>query len=92
VTILPAKIWNSAEGRCYHLRPPNVRQALYMAAMRASNWNPRTAGKKPKVVIAAVMPKMITTLDTLVRDDVVWADRYIGRHRARQLERRLRAR
>jgi transposase len=48
-----------------------VRQVLYMAAMSASNWNPRlnafhdrlqTAGKKPKVVIVAVMRKMITTL------------------------------
>jgi hypothetical protein len=26
------------------------------------------------------MRKMITTLNAMVRDDVVWADRYIGRH------------
>jgi transposase len=55
----------------------------------ASNWNPRlkafhdrlqAAGKNPKVVIVAVMRKMVTTLNAMVRDDVVWADRYIGRH------------
>ena len=66
-----------------------VRQALYMAAMSASNWNPvlkafhnrlRTAGKLPKVVIVAVMRKMITTLNAMVRDDVVWADHLRGRH------------
>jgi transposase len=60
-----------------------------MAAMSASNWNPalklfhdrlKGAGKLPKVVIVAVMRKMITTLNAMVRDDVVWADRYSGRH------------
>jgi transposase len=60
-----------------------------MAAMSASNWNPvlkafhdrlAATGKKPKVVIVAVMRKMITTLNTMLRDDVVWADRIRGRH------------
>jgi transposase len=60
-----------------------------MAAMSASNWNPalklfhdrlKGAGKLPKVVIVAVMRKMITTLNAMVRDDVVWADRLSSRH------------
>jgi transposase len=66
-----------------------VRHVLYMAAMSASNWNPvlkafhdrlEAAGKLPKVVIVAVMRKMITMLNAMVRDDVVWADRHGGRH------------
>jgi len=66
-----------------------VRQALYMAAMSAGNWNPvlktfrtrlKGAGKLPKVVIVAVMRKMITMLNAMVRDDVVWADHLPGRH------------
>jgi transposase len=67
----------------------HVRQVLYMAAMSASNWNPalnafhdrlKAAGKLPKVAIVAVMRKMITTLNAMVRDDVDWADRFSGRH------------
>src|SRR5262249_6761803 len=55
----------------------------------ASNWNPalklfhdrlKGAGKLPKVVIVAVMRKMITTLNAMVRDDIAWADRLSGRH------------
>jgi transposase len=66
-----------------------VRHVLFMAAMSASNWNPvlkrfhdrlKAAGKLPKVIIVAVMRKMITMLNAMVRDDVVWADRYSGRH------------
>jgi transposase len=59
-----------------------VRQdVLYMAAMSASNWNLvrkafhnrlKAAGKLHKVVIVAVMRKMITMLDAMVRDDIVW--------------------
>ena len=46
-----------------------VRNALYMGAMSASNWKPplrvfhdrlKAAGKLPKVVIVAIMRKMIT--------------------------------
>ena len=70
--------------RCIWGGRANVRQVLYMAAMSASNWNPafkafhdrlKAAGKLPKVAIVAVMRKMITTLNAMVRDDVVWADR-----------------
>ena len=66
-----------------------VREVLYMAAMSASNWNPvfkafhkrlKDAGKLPKVAIVAVMRKIITTLNAMVRDDVVWADHLHGRH------------
>ena len=66
-----------------------VRDVLYMAAMSASNWNPvlkafhnrlKAAGKLHKVVIVAVMRKMITVLNAMVRDDVVWADHLHGRH------------
>jgi transposase len=75
--------------RCIWGGRANVRQVLYMAAMSASNWNPvlkafhdrlAAAGKKPKVAIVAVMRKMITMLNAMVRDDVVWADRLTGRH------------
>jgi transposase len=66
-----------------------VRHVLYMAAMSACNWNPvlkvfhdrlTAAGKVPKVVIVAVMRKMLTMLNAMVRDDVAWADRHSGRH------------
>ena len=66
-----------------------VRNVLYMGAMSASNWNPvlkafhdrlKAVGKLPKVVIVAVMRKMITALNAMVRDDVVWADHLSGRH------------
>ena len=75
--------------RCIWGGRANVRQVLYMAAMSASNWNPVlkafhdrlvAAGKLPKVVIVAVMRKMIVMLNAMVRDDVVWADRHSGRH------------
>src|SRR6201987_1717835 len=75
--------------RCIWGGRANVRQVLYMAAMSASNWNPvlklfhdrlKCAGKLPKVVIVAVMRKMITTLNAMVRDDIAWADRLSGRH------------
>ena len=75
--------------RCIWGGRAHVRQVLYMAAMSASNWNPllkafndrlRAAGKLPKVAIVAVMRKMITTLNAMIRDDVVWADRHRGRH------------
>jgi transposase len=61
-----------------------VRNVLYMAAMAAAAHNPalkafrerlRAAGKKPKVAIVAVMRKMITTLNALVRDGQCWENR-----------------
>jgi transposase len=66
-----------------------VRNVLYMAAMNASRHNPalkvfhnrlKAAGKEPKVALVAVMRKMITILNAMVRDDVDWADRSSGRH------------
>jgi len=66
-----------------------IRNVLFMAAMNASRHNPalkefhdrlKAAGKEPKVVIVAVMRKMITTLNAMVREDVAWADRSTGRH------------
>jgi transposase len=75
--------------RCIWGGRASVRQVLYMAAMSASNWNPllkafhdrlKAAGKKPKIVIVAVMRKMITMLNAMIRDDVVWVDRLCGRH------------
>ena len=66
-----------------------VRNVLYMAALSASNWNPAlkafhdrlaATGKKPKVVIVAVMRKMITTLNAMLRHNTSWVDRCSGRH------------
>lgn len=63
---------------------PAIRIPLYMAAMTAGRHNPalkifrdrlRDAGKKPKVAIVAVMRKIITILNTLVRDSVKWENR-----------------
>jgi transposase len=60
---------------------PAVRAPLFMAAMVAAVHNPalkafrerlRRAGKKPKVAIVAVMHKMLTILNALVRDGVQW--------------------
>jgi transposase len=75
--------------RCIWGGRAKIRRVLYMAAMSASNWNPAlkafhdrldATGKKPKVVIVAVMRKMLTTLNAMVRDDVSWVDRSSGRH------------
>ena len=77
--------------RCIWGGRAHVRQVLYMAAMSASNWNPvlkafhdrlTTGGKLPKVVIVAVMRKMITTLNAMLRDGTAWVDRYSGRRSA----------
>src|SRR4029077_11090644 len=63
--------------RCIWGGRAHVRQVLYMAAMSASNWNPvlkafhdrlTTGGKLPKVVIVAVMRKMINMLNAMGRD------------------------
>jgi transposase len=60
---------------------PAIRTALYMAAIVAGNHNPtlkrfrdrlRSAGKKPKVAIVAVMRKIITTLNAMLRDQAQW--------------------
>jgi transposase len=60
---------------------PAVRAALYMAALTAGRYNPalkpfrdrlRNAGKKPKIAIVAVMRKMITILNAMIRDHRKW--------------------
>lgn len=59
-----------------------VRQALYMAAVAAARCNPdlaafykrlRTAGKKAKVALTAVMRKLLVLANTLVKEDRFWA-------------------
>jgi transposase len=66
-----------------------IRNVLYMAAMNACRHNPalkafhdrlKAAGKEPKVVIVAVMRKMITILNAMICGDVAWADCHRGRH------------
>ena len=58
-----------------------VRNVLYMAALSGCRYNPAlktfhkrlaAADKKSKVVIVAVMRKMITTLNAMLRDKVEW--------------------
>jgi transposase len=58
-----------------------VRRVLFMAAQAAAMWNPTlkafkqrliAAGKKPKVAVVAVMRKLITTLNAMVRDNRPW--------------------
>jgi transposase len=55
-----------------------------MAALSASRYNPdlktfskrlALANKKSKVIIVAVMRKMITMLNAMLRDDVEWQPR-----------------
>lgn len=63
---------------------PAVRAPLYMAALTAGRYNPvlaalrdrlRKAGKKPKVAIVAVMRRMITILNAMLRDSSTWQNR-----------------
>jgi transposase len=67
--------------RCIFGGRADVRRVLFMAAQAASLWNPdlkafkqrlRAAGKKPKVVIVAVMRKLIVTLNAMVRSGTKW--------------------
>jgi transposase len=60
-----------------------------MPALAAFRFNPalRTfhrrlvgVGKKPKVAIVAVMRKMLTTLNAMLRDGNSWTDEHSGRH------------
>lgn len=59
-----------------------VRTGLYMAAVTAIRWNPvlrafyarlRTAGKPFKVALVAVIHKLLTILNAIVRDRRPWA-------------------
>jgi transposase len=61
-----------------------VRNVLYMAALSACRYNPAlktfhnrlaVADKRSKVIIVAVMRKMITILNAIVRDRAVWQAR-----------------
>jgi len=69
-------------GRAIKGGRPAIRAPLFMAAMIAGTHNPllkpfrerlRAAGKKPKVAIVAVMRKMITTLNAMLRDQRKWS-------------------
>lgn len=60
----------------------SIRAALYMAALTASRCNPvckafyqrlRAAGKPPKVALVAVMHKLLTVLNAIVRSGQPWA-------------------
>jgi transposase len=62
-----------------------VRNVLYMAALSAYRYNPAlkafhkrlaATDKKSKVVIVAVMRKMITTLNAMLRDNVAWQPKF----------------
>lgn len=59
----------------------DIRRPLYMAAIAAGKHNPalnpvhqrlEAAGKKPKVIIVALMRKMITILNAMIRDNAPW--------------------
>ena len=61
-----------------------VREALYMAALSAAQYNPViaedyqrliAAGKPPKVALTACMRKLLSILNALVRDDVHWGQK-----------------
>ena len=63
-----------------------VRNVLYMAALSASRYNSAlkafskrlaAAGKKSKVIIVAVMRKMIVTLNAMLRDDTPWRPTFV---------------
>ncbi len=67
--------------RCIFGGRATVRRVLYMAAQVAAMWNPAlkafkqrltAKGKKPKVVIVAVMHKLIITLNAILRDNTPW--------------------
>ena len=67
--------------RCIGGGRAGVRQVLYMAAMVASRHNPdlkvvrdrlAAAGKPPKVALVAIMRKLITILNAMLRDGRPW--------------------
>ena len=67
--------------RCIFGGRADVRRVLFMAAQAAAMWNPdlkafkqrlRATGKKPKVVIVAVMRKLIVTLNAMLRTGTKW--------------------
>jgi transposase len=59
----------------------SVRAALYMAALVATRYNPvmralyqrlRAAGKPPKVALVAVMRKLLTTVNAMLKHQTAW--------------------
>jgi len=61
----------------------NVRSALYMAALSASRFNPklrafhqrlRAAGKPPKAALVAVMRKLLTILNAMLKTGKSWIE------------------
>lgn len=61
----------------------SLRQALYMPALVATRYNPDlkaryqhlvAAGKPAKLAITAVMRKLLTTANALIRDDRTWTE------------------
>jgi len=67
--------------RCIFGGRAAVRRVLFMAAQAAAMRNPvlkafrqrlLAAGKKPKVAIVAVMRKLLTTLNAMLRDRQEW--------------------
>lgn len=59
----------------------NVRDVAYMAAIAAGRFNPvfkevrsrmQTAGKKPKVIIVAIMRRLITALNAMLKNNTPW--------------------
>jgi transposase len=64
-----------------------VRATLYLAAFVASRWNPvlrafyqrlRAAGKPPKVARVACMRKLLTILNSMVRDQTPWTSQPVA--------------
>ena len=58
-----------------------LRDAAYMAALVASKHNPAmaafkqrldAAGKRPKVILVAIIRKLIVTLNAMIRDNKAW--------------------
>ena len=62
-----------------------VRSALYMSALSASQYNPSikrfyqrliAKGKKPKVALTACMRKLLTIINTMVKNNTAWNTNY----------------
>ena len=60
-----------------------VRRVLYMATLVATRHNPRikafyqrllSRGKVKKVALVAAMRKLLTIVNTLIKNDVLWQD------------------
>lgn len=63
----------------------SLRTGVYMPTLCAARFNPdlkcfyarlRGAGKKPKVALVAVMRKLVTLANTLIREDRLWQPRH----------------